>query len=855
MTHLIKYQPHPKFQESIWQSFLQQYEDSKDLEKLKALEILVTGKLFGTTGSPLHNVLIEELVDCLTTYSYLRTSHIEESVSLIYLQFLKNCNVIAIKDKYKTPEYQWFRTILTSLYCLRDKGVKKCPLGPNCPNQSSCPHSHPGDARIRTSEGESSWKTQNIKMKSDKIVSSGNLLVLPGCIVSLLYLKNTFVKNSTIESLDADEKSNRQDDNVTLKCTNGGVKVSPSYIELISEPLFLMLPDDTVPILPFCKEIVERALDIERKMDIKDNNRYSEEEILCLNIFAFWAQLERTLDVITTIVVTKQDSMMIPLITSLQLNTEPYNRDNKVHAIVLDKLKTCWFKLIPREIPLNMVELIYQNKDLTLLSISQVVSLSIVLSKRRGTQLSLNVDTYLQQNFGRVLLDEQFPSLDVKTIGPLITVDVIKDCKISGIVNVLKFLKQNESKSVENIINICVSRIFTKDGLDQLDKRFLERTIHLALDCKLELAPLDAIISWSLTNVETEELFVISLIEQTDPSASVMMTRMKECFTRRFTRDKEILVKYKNEWVRATALKYEVRVLLNDNISKTPFWTSVHTIASLQTKGSEKQHKGITDDKNTSMYDVRDTEGTWLKARVEDRKTKYIKVRYLRWGTNWDEWIKSDSSRLAHFKSKTGDTVNIGPLIGKRIVEIDRSNVGKPKTYDVLDNNTWRKGAVIDHKDEQVRIHYINWKERWDEWIALDSNRLKPLGSKVTIIKNPPNGKRDFCMCDTCEKQLQIIGCNKDDRGIWKPDKPVTVMKLGQWIEAGIVAESSTSYTVRFVGWGPNWDEIIQKGSLRIKFPQNDDNDNDNDNDEDDDDNDEDDDDNENDFNKTNRRI
>jgi ubiquitin carboxyl-terminal hydrolase 6/32 len=52
--------------------------------------------------------------------------------------------------------------------------------------------------------------------------------------------------------------------------------------------------------------------------------------------------------------------------------------------------------------------------------------------------------------------------------------------------------------------------------------------------------------------------------------------------------------------------------------------------------------------------------------------------------------------------------------------------------YDVLDRTgRWYASEVRDVKDHSVLIHYLGWADKWDEWIKLDSDRIRPLGTKA----------------------------------------------------------------------------------------------------------------------------
>jgi hypothetical protein len=51
----------------------------------------------------------------------------------------------------------------------------------------------------------------------------------------------------------------------------------------------------------------------------------------------------------------------------------------------------------------------------------------------------------------------------------------------------------------------------------------------------------------------------------------------------------------------------------------------------------------------------------------------------------------------------------------------------KGQWVDVKDTiNQWLEAQVIDVQNNKVFIHYNGWGTRWDEWIDMDSDRIRP---------------------------------------------------------------------------------------------------------------------------------
>jgi hypothetical protein len=40
----------------------------------------------------------------------------------------------------------------------------------------------------------------------------------------------------------------------------------------------------------------------------------------------------------------------------------------------------------------------------------------------------------------------------------------------------------------------------------------------------------------------------------------------------------------------------------------------------------------------------------------------------------------------------------------------------------------WYPASILKTKEKEIQVHYINYSDRWDEWIKKDSDRLARLG-------------------------------------------------------------------------------------------------------------------------------
>lgn len=82
--------------------------------------------------------------------------------------------------------------------------------------------------------------------------------------------------------------------------------------------------------------------------------------------------------------------------------------------------------------------------------------------------------------------------------------------------------------------------------------------------------------------------------------------------------------------------------------------------------------------------------------------------------------------------------------------DFSKRKLVKGQWVDVKDTiSQWLEAQVIDVKDDKVYIHYNGWGTRWDEWIEMNSPRIKPFRyytqqTKIYNYHSPnPNYKPD----------------------------------------------------------------------------------------------------------------
>lgn len=121
--------------------------------------------------------------------------------------------------------------------------------------------------------------------------------------------------------------------------------------------------------------------------------------------------------------------------------------------------------------------------------------------------------------------------------------------------------------------------------------------------------------------------------------------------------------------------------------------------------------------------DVLDTVNKWSEAVVVavDQVERRYHVTYTFWSDRWDEWIAFNSERVRPRGSQTFGGSN--PMAGQRVEALDEQRV-------------WLE-AEIEQVDDDGRcfVHYKNYHRKFDEWISLESGRLRPFGRTKKVSK------------------------------------------------------------------------------------------------------------------------
>ena len=141
--------------------------------------------------------------------------------------------------------------------------------------------------------------------------------------------------------------------------------------------------------------------------------------------------------------------------------------------------------------------------------------------------------------------------------------------------------------------------------------------------------------------------------------------------------------------------------------------------------------------------DVLDTVNKWAEADVVkvDSERRRIKVAYVGWSARWDEWLQWDDDRVSPHHSQTY-IAGERPRPGQRIEAKD-------------DRGQWLEAEVLEVRDDAAFCHYKGFHRKFDEWLPLESSRLRPFGS-TKPRREVEIDSRDV-VARSCDSDLSLI--------------------------------------------------------------------------------------------------
>ena len=109
------------------------------------------------------------------------------------------------------------------------------------------------------------------------------------------------------------------------------------------------------------------------------------------------------------------------------------------------------------------------------------------------------------------------------------------------------------------------------------------------------------------------------------------------------------------------------------------------------------------------------------------------------------------------------------------------ADTAKARRIEVKSDGEWYAAQVLDSREGELKVHYIGWEAKWDEWVKMDRVRdwaptTHAAGTKVEVK--------------------------------WK----------GKWYPAKVLEGKLGLHLITYDGFGSNWDEWV--GLSRIRVPE-----------------------------------
>mmetsp|Transcript_21120 Transcript_21120/g.40952 ORF Transcript_21120/g.40952 Transcript_21120/m.40952 type:complete len:4306 (+) Transcript_21120:31-12948(+) len=79
----------------------------------------------------------------------------------------------------------------------------------------------------------------------------------------------------------------------------------------------------------------------------------------------------------------------------------------------------------------------------------------------------------------------------------------------------------------------------------------------------------------------------------------------------------------------------------------------------------------------------------------------------------------------------------------------------------------WIDAEVRDTKENEIFVHYVNYDDRWDEWISTSSQRLRPRGDPAKDSKSTDEKKRDPEVSDKVVESICLLDLSLNS--VWWP--------------------------------------------------------------------------------------
>jgi hypothetical protein len=113
------------------------------------------------------------------------------------------------------------------------------------------------------------------------------------------------------------------------------------------------------------------------------------------------------------------------------------------------------------------------------------------------------------------------------------------------------------------------------------------------------------------------------------------------------------------------------------------------------------------DVKLNAPLDARDCFGRWWIAKVVEEKNSCVRVRFLQWPPEWDEWYEKDSPRLAAFRTLAD--MNVSPLPKGSTVMVKAPEC-------LAKESMFYFGKIVQVQGAQVEVNYHVEDKAYCHW-------------------------------------------------------------------------------------------------------------------------------------------
>lgn len=116
------------------------------------------------------------------------------------------------------------------------------------------------------------------------------------------------------------------------------------------------------------------------------------------------------------------------------------------------------------------------------------------------------------------------------------------------------------------------------------------------------------------------------------------------------------------------------------------------------------------------LVDCQDSGGRWLNAEIVEILAEGLRVHFTGFNKKFDETVPDTPDRvLKQCKDYTG-------RIGQDFLLNHRVDVQDPY-------GKWLEARVVEMNEKQIKVHYRNFHEKFDEWLSKKSDRIREIGT------------------------------------------------------------------------------------------------------------------------------